>query len=156
MEALLQVRRRWAALVAVLALAAGLLAVDIGTAHAQGVAPSGGPYLYDALAQFTAITTRPEAMGWFPSPDGEGPNPTHVQALAGGRPLAGAGAAVPVRDAAAATTPARCPGADDDPSGDLSIVRFDSRDQTGERWRSNRLPRDTDIVDTAPPAATDA
>jgi hypothetical protein len=35
--------------------------------------------------------------------------------------------------------------------GNLLIVKMESRDKNGERLRSNRLQRDTDIADTAPP-----
>src|SRR5262245_55466505 len=41
-------------------------------------------------------------------------------------------------------------GAANDP-GDLLVVRFDSRDKSGERVRSNRLRRGQDSEDTAPP-----
>ena len=134
-----------------------MVAVPLG-AQAQGpvAAPESGdgphsPYVVDPAAQVNAFPSRPDAIGWnFPSGD-PGPQPTQCKHWQGLQRSSGPGAQYLFvsRNGNAGICGAT---QDDDVSGDLSVIELGSRERTGERWRSNRLKKDTDIVDTAPNA----
>ncbi len=107
-------------------------------------------FVPDVIGQFNDLSVRPDPLGFYRSPS---PDPSlckHYQGI--------------VRVAAADGTPyfivtrsgvvpheGVCHTGEDDP-GNLLVVRMGSRDNNGERLRSNRLERNTDISDTAPPA----
>jgi hypothetical protein len=149
-------RRRGGVLVAglvVSTIAAVVAAVPVApTAAGASIPGSEGPYLYDALGQFRSIRERPDAMGWYYGFPG-GPEPTICQHWQGVARSQGPGPQYLFVTRSGNLTAGCLGDGEDHPSGDLSIVRFDSRETTGERWRSNRLRRDTDIVDTAPPTS---
>lgn len=120
-----------------------------GAAEASPPGPA-SPYAHDPIASINGLRTRAEALGWH-IPSGR-PEPTickHWQGIA-----RSGGMGTPYLFVTRNGNAGFCQiTQDDDPSGDLSIVRLATRDPYGERLRSNRLTKDTDIVDTAPPTA---
>ncbi len=129
-------------------IAAALLLVALGST--LGRAGNEMRFVPDVIGQFNDLSVRPDPLGFYRGPS---PDPSlckHYQGI--------------VRVAAADGTPyfivtrsgvvpheGVCHTGEDDP-GNLLVVRMGSRDNNGERLRSNRLQRDTDISDTAPPA----
>jgi hypothetical protein len=110
----------------------------------------------DVVGQFNALTERPDPLGFY---IGDSPNPTackHYQGMvrvegADGRPyfiVSRSGVLPPVPG----PDDFLCGdiGTEDDQPGNLLIVRMGSRDKNGERLRSNRLRRDTNLTDTPP------
>ncbi len=133
-------------LVMMAATLASLAAVD---ARAQVQMPR---FVPDVVAQFNALSKRPDPMGFEL---GDGPDPSmcrHHQALlrteaADGTPYFLVTRSGPPRDS--------CPEEDSglgggDPIANLYIVRMGSRPTHGERLRSNRLQRDTRTFFTPP------
>lgn len=129
-------------------ITAALLLVALGSTVAR--AGNEMRFVPDVIGQFNDLSVRPDPLGFY---RGGAPDPSlckHFQGI--------------VRVAAADGTPyfivtrsgvvpdeGICHFGEDDP-GNLLVVRLGSRDNDGERLRSNRLKRDTDISDTAPPA----
>ena len=110
-------------------------------------------FLPDVITQFNDLSVRPDPFGFF---RGSSPDPElckHYQGMvrveaADGTPyfIVTRSGVVPDEGIAGVI----CFGSDD--PGNLLIVRLGSRDKNGERLRSNRLHRDRDISDTAPPS----
>jgi hypothetical protein len=110
-------------------------------------------FLPDVITQFNDLSVRPDPFGFF---RGSSPDPElckHYQGMvrveaADGTPyfIVTRSGVVPDEGIAGVI----CFGSDD--PGNLLIVRLGSRDKNGERLRSNRLHKDRDISDTAPPS----
>ncbi|MGZ8901075.1 MAG: hypothetical protein ACXW3Z_13360 [Limisphaerales bacterium] len=101
----------------------------------------------NVIEQFNALTPRPDPIGFY---RGSSPDPTSCQHYQGMVRLQGADGTPYFIVSRSGNDLIFCV-ADDEP-GNLLIVRMDSRDKNGERMRSNRLKRNTDMISTAPPA----
>jgi hypothetical protein len=102
-------------------------------------------FVPDVVAQFNALPERAEALGFW---IGSSPDPLickHYQGLARRH-----GKGTPyffITKSGNKTS--SCALEDDDP-GNLLVVRMESRNQTGERMRSNRLLKGVEVQDTPP------
>lgn len=134
-------RRRRSALLLATALAAVLGGATIAAAGpssslATGAAPV-GRFVPDVLAQFDALSPRPDGLAFD---IGTSPDPNtcqHYQGIARGE---GADGTPFLFVSRAGVLPTGCVGVRDE--GNLLVVRMGSRDRNGERLRSNRLFRD--------------
>ena len=110
-------------------------------------------FLPDVINQFNDLSVRPDPFGFF---KGSSPDPSgckHYQGMvrveaADGTPYFIISRSGIVPDGGIVGV--ICTG-EDDPAN-LLVVRLGSRDKDGERLRSNRLHRDRDVADTAPPS----
>ena len=110
-------------------------------------------FLPDVITQFDDLSVRPDAFGFF---RGSSPDPSgckHYQGMV--RVEAADGTQYFIVSRSGVVPDGGIPGVictgEDDPAN-LLVVRLGSRDKNGERLRSNRLHRDRDISDTAPPS----
>lgn len=116
------------------------------------------PFVPDVTGQFDALTERPDALGFY---RGASPDPTackHYQGLVrvdapDGTPyfyVSRSGNIATLDYLPDAQACGEIIGSDD--PGNLLVVRMGSRDQNGERLRSNRIASGSETVDTAPPS----
>ncbi len=121
----------------------GALLVGFLTASPAARAANEPRFVPDVVAQFNALSERPDPLGFY---RGESPDPTvftHYQGM--------------VRLQGADGTPyflvSRCGvfAVSDNVPGNLLSLRLDSREKFGERLRSNRLERNRDLANTQPP-----
>lgn len=113
-----------------------------GAAEAQKQVPR---FVPDVVAQFDALTERPDAMGFEIS----GPDPSqcrHMQAVV--RIDAPDGTPYLLVSRSGKDTGVSCFSGSE--RANIYIVRMGSRDTNGERLRSNRLRRDQETTDTPP------
>ena len=135
----------------------GWAALLLGSSNYGSAAEPVNPirFVPDVAGQFDALTERPDPLGFY---RGSSPDPTsckHYQGMvrvqsADGTPYllvtrSGNLPGLPLPDVACADI-----GTEDDQPGNLLIVRMGSRGKDGERLRSNRLKKGSDLVDTAP------
>lgn len=116
----------------------GLL-LSVQAMHAQQQ-----PFVPDVVAQFNALSFRPDPLGFDIA---QSPDPTtckHYEGIA--RLQAADGTPYFVLTKSGLYTPP-CFLTDDEP-GTLTVVRMGSREKNGERLRSNRLQKGKDLADT--------
>jgi hypothetical protein len=134
--------QRCVSLIVVTALSGFIVSVQ--TVHAQQQ-----PFVPNVLAQFNALSVRPDPLGFDIGIelDENKPDPTTCKHYEGIARLQGAdGTPYFVLTASGLEVPP-CVLTDDEP-GSLTIVRMGSRGKNGERLRSNRLKKGVDLADT--------
>src|SRR5215207_7511452 len=102
------------------------------------------PFVPDVEAQFNALSFRPDPLGFD---IGQSPDPTTCKHYEGiGRLQGPDGTPYFVLTRSGLYT-LPCVLTDDEP-GSLTIVKMGSREKNGERLRSNRLKKGSDLADT--------
>lgn len=113
--------------------------LSVQPVHAQQT-----PFVPDVEAQFNALSFRPDPLGFD---IGNSPDPTtckHYEGIARLQSADGTPYFVLTRSGLEVVP---CVLTEDEP-GSLTIVRMGSREKNGERLRSNRLKKGTDLADT--------
>lgn len=114
----------------------------------------------DVVGQFSALSTRPDAMGFYP---GSSPNPSRCKHYQGMVRYQGAddtpyfvisrsGNIPPIPWLPDGISCGQLDGGDDDDPGNLLVIRMGSRDKHAERMRSNRIRRGMENADSPPEA----
>lgn len=120
-------------------------------------------FLPDVVGQFSALSTRPDALGFH---KGDSPNPSRCKHYQGMVRYQGSddtpyfiisrsGNTPPIPNLPDGVSCGELNGGDDDDPGNLLVIRMGSREKHGERMRSNRIRRNSENADT-PPEANDA
>src|SRR5688572_15069940 len=136
-QPIMTVARRYLSRILVIA-GLGFL-VSVQTVHAQQQ-----PFVPEVEAQFNALSFRPDPLGFDIATS---PDPTTCKHYEGIARLQGADRTPYFVLTRSGLYTFPCVLTDDEP-GSLTIVRMGSRGKDGERLRSNRLKKGTDLADT--------
>lgn len=115
-------------------------------------------FVPDVVDQFSALSTRPDALGFY---KGDSPNPSrckHYQGMVryqGGDNtpyfiISRSGNTPPIPHLPDGISCGELNGGDDDDPGNLLVIRMGSREKHGERMRSNRIRKGKENADTPP------
>ncbi len=116
---------------------------------AAGLAAGNGMrFVPNVVDQFNALTIHPDALGFG---IGDSPNPSQCKHYQGVARVQASDGTPYLFVTKGGVSHYYCPGEDDE-QGSLLVVRMGSRDKNGERLRSNRIARGTDVVHTPPDA----